>query len=141
MLQAIRIATALALLATACTAKDDGRIGPEGGEVISDDGRLTVMIPEDALDGQVVVSVPESDYCLPDAVACYDVSPNGVMPDVPPLVTYEIDFSELDDPEDLAVYFLMDGKMVEAPDSMVDLEEGILSASIYYFGPVFIFAR
>lgn len=143
---------AFALTATALVACDGAGgtpIGPEGGIVVSDDGRLTVEIPAGALDGTVDVSIhvvedgPEGDE---SAIRAYAIEPMGTALIFPATVEYDWTV------EPSADALSLEGSTVEDPtlvmergvewralaDHTVDMDAGYVAGSAHYFGTIAI---
>ncbi|MCR9163636.1 MAG: hypothetical protein ACE37F_15485 [Nannocystaceae bacterium] len=143
---------AFALTATALVACDGAAgtpIGPEGGVVVSDDGRLTLEIPAGALDGVVDVSIhavedgPEGGE---SAIRAYALEPMGTTLILP--ATVEYDWTALSSADALS----LEGSTLEDPtlvmergaqwralaDHTVDTDAGYVAGSAHYFGTVAI---
>ena len=140
---------AFALSATALVACDAGEgtaIGPEGGVVVSDDGRLTLEIPAGALDEVVEVSIHAVEDGPADAAAirAYAIEPRGTTLVLPAHVEY--DWAAQADADALT----LEGATVEDPalvmergtqwralaDRSIDVDAGYVSGSAHYFGVV-----
>jgi hypothetical protein len=141
---------ALALCTTAlaaCDGTEGTPVGPEGGVVVSDDGRLTLEIPAGALDDTVDVSIHRVEDG-PDGIAlrAYAVEPMGTTLVLPARVEYDW---TIDAPADA---LSRDAVHVEDPslviergpewrtlaDRSVDLDAGFVVASAHYFGVIAI---
>lgn len=143
---------AFALTATtlvACDAAEGTLVGPEGGVVVSDDGRLTVEIPAGALDSTVDVSIhavedgPEGDE---SAIRAYAIEPLGTALVLPATVEYDwtvegsadalsLDSSQMEDPN----LVMERGTLWRAlADRTVDVDAGYVTGSAHYFGVIAI---
>lgn len=143
---------AFALTATAlvaCDGADGTPIGPEGGIVVSDDGRLTVEIPAGALDGTVDVSIhvvedgPEGDE---SAIRAYAIEPMGTALVLPATVEYDWTAEPSADALSLESTTLEDPTLVmergalwrALADHTVDMDAGYVAGSAHYFGTIAI---
>jgi hypothetical protein len=130
-----KLATAyVALLTlTGCDAVGEG-IGPEGGVVESDDGRLTLDIPEGALDEPVEITIEEVDDLPEGALGpAYRVEPVGTVFEGPVQVVYNYGARGMDvDPSDVALVVDRGAQWAVMPDRRVYAEAGLVSASALY---------
>ena len=138
--------TAAALVA--CDGAEGTAIGPEGGVVVSDDGRLTLEIPAGALDEVVDVSIHsvEDGPSGAPAIRAYAIEPMGTALVRPAHVEY--DWTAEADAQALT----RDGVAMHDPalvmergeewralaDRSVDVEAGYVSGSAHYFGIIAI---
>jgi hypothetical protein len=84
VLRALGLALALA---PACQqAPAVTTVGPDGGIVMSDDGRLTVAVPRGALADHVHITIGRSED---SGRVCYELGPHGVDFRVPVAVTLD----------------------------------------------------
>jgi hypothetical protein len=113
-----------------CGVASEDLIGPEGGELRSDDGRFNLEIPPGALSTEVEIAVRAVDCESEDEVACYDVSPTGLAFAVPATATYEASESMSMD----ALSLVVQGSEGWQPlaDSFVDREDATITASVLY---------
>ena len=141
---------AFALCATAvaaCDAGDGTPIGPEGGVVVSDDGRLTVEIPAGALDEVVDVSihaVEDGPSGEDAAVRAYSIEPLGTALVLPAHIEYDwtvqpaadalsLDATTVEDPS----LFIERGPQWQAlADRSIDVDAGYVSGSAHYLGVI-----
>lgn len=80
---------AMAVAATpACAPEPEGPavVGPEGGVVRSEDGRLTMAVPRGALTSDVQITIGRTDA---SGDLCYELGPGGLDFRVPVKVTYQ----------------------------------------------------
>jgi hypothetical protein len=76
----------------------DNVIDSRGGTISSEDGRLTLDVPEGALDAGVAVTISLGDEDPEDAVGpSYQVLPEGTSFRIPATVTYNFDGLDMDD--------------------------------------------
>lgn len=118
-------------------------VGPEGGVVVSEDGRLTIDIPEGALTDEVALTIEtvddEPDKALGPA---YRVRPVGTVFETPVQVLY--DFSA----EGMAVDRQHVALVVERHDGWSELadrhvydDEDVVSASALYLSTFCVVER
>ena len=122
------------LLIGGCEAAPEA-IGPQGGTVVSDDGRFSLEIPPGALDTHVKVTITSVECELPSALGpCYRLAPRGLGFMLPATVTYELGGMELDavDRRALNVIAERDEGWNVLADQVVDLEDEVLTASALY---------
>jgi len=118
---------------TGCDVAGEG-IGPEGGVVVSDDGRLTLDIPEGALDEPVEITIEEVDDLPENALGpAYRVAPVGTAFNAPVQVVYNYGARGMEvDPSDVVLVVERGTEWVVMPDRKVFAEEGLVSASALY---------
>jgi len=117
-----------------CDPVGDDVVGPEGGVVVSEDGRLTIDIPEGALDEPVEIIIEEADELPEGALGpAYEVLPHGTVFNAPVHVLYNYSAQGMDvaDEEVGFVVERTDG-WVELADRHVFEGENIISASALY---------
>lgn len=123
------IAAAALLLAVATTGCDQREtVGPGGGTVESADGRVTVEFAQGALGEETTVVVEEIDDCFSEALACYEVWPQGVMLSIPARITYELDSAR--EMDDMAVFGAHGDVWVRLPDRAIDHGAATVGASL-----------
>lgn len=131
----------LALL-VAVAACDDGStiVGPEGGVVTSYDGRVSLYIPEGALEEEVAIFIDEIDEGPEGAVGpTYEITPRLTFLTAPADIVY--DFGLEAEERQLPLADMSNARIVgegatgwaPLPDHEVDLEEGTATASVLYF--------
>lgn len=109
---------AIALVVTACSSAeetadaptssappesegDGASVGPDGGTVVSDDGKFTIVVPAGALPSSVELSIstvsPSAVGAEPDLLAgpIYELRPDGTAFDVPVTMTRTLSAGEL----------------------------------------------
>lgn len=83
------VSVAVSLLA-GCDPTGDDVVGPEGGVVVSRDGRLTLDIPEGALADDVAITIEEVEDLPEGALGpAYRVLPVGTVFEAPVEVLYD----------------------------------------------------
>ncbi len=110
-------------------------IGPEGGVVVSEDGRFSLSIPAGALDREVTITVEQVECQRPEAMGpCYDVQPHGTAFTFPAEVAFEIADMDLAgvEPSTLGVVTERDDGWRVLADRDVDLEDEVVYASATY---------
>ena len=135
--------TCLALVTlAACDAAGEG-IGPEGGVVVSDDGRLTLDIPEGALGDPVEITIEEVDDLPEDALGpAYRVEPVGTVFEGPVQVVYNFGARGMEvDSSDVALVVERGSEWTVMPDRRVYGEEGLVSASALYLSTFCVVER
>lgn len=127
------LTTALLALATVagCDPVGEGAIGPEGGMVVSHDERLTIDIPEGALDEPVEITIEEVDSLPEGALGpAYRVLPVGTVFHRPVHVLYNYGARGMEVDPMLVVE--REHEWVPLPDRQVFSDEGIVTASALY---------
>ncbi len=120
---------AVAMLFVGCDAT--GMVGPEGGTLVSDDGRFTVEIPAGALATDIQFSIDMIECGFGKAIGpCYAGRPHGTEFQVPVEVVY--DLADLDAGEDVALVEASSEGWRALPDRIVDLEAGAVFGSTLY---------
>jgi hypothetical protein len=123
-------------------------VGPEGGVVVSRDGRVTLDIPAGALSEDVAVSieaVDSGDVGGPEGAVgtAYEILPFGTTLQFPATLTYDLMASDDEGAQrlDLATSDMADAVLVtekahgwdRMADREVDAESGWVSASVLFF--------
>lgn len=117
-----------------CDPAGDDVIGPEGGVVVSTDGRLTIDIPAGALDEAVEITIEEAEDLPEGAVGpAYEVLPRGTVFNEPVHVLYNYGAhgGELDT-DQIALVVERTDDWSELADRYVHEGEDIISASALY---------
>jgi hypothetical protein len=132
-LETLAIACLALVTVTGCDVAGEG-IGPEGGVVVSDDGRLTLDIPEGALDEPVEITIEEVDDLPENALGpAYRVGPVGTLFNGPVQVVYNYGARGMAvDPSNVVLVVERGSEWVVMPDRKVFAEEGLVSASALY---------
>ena len=142
----VRTAFAALLLtpvATGCDAWDADRIGPEGGVVVSDDGRLALEIPAGALDEAVEITI-ETTEGDDDALApVYVIEPVGLTFQYPTELVFDYDEESLGehDPEALELVTLRELGWDYLPDRKLRADDQTLSVSLMALSAVTVVAE
>lgn len=130
-----RLTVLLAVAATGCESTGGETVGPRGGLVVSEDGRLSLEIPEHALRHEVEITIDVVDCDQPDAIGpCYAVGPRGTAFRRPVLLTYELGDMALEgvDPRTLGIVAEHGDEWRVLADREVDMLDGILVSSAMY---------
>jgi hypothetical protein len=127
------LTTALFALATVagCDPLDEGAIGPEGGMVVSLDERVTIDIPEGALDEPIEITIEEVDGLPEGAIGpAYRVLPVGTVFNSPAHVLYNYGARGMEVDPILVVE--REHEWAPLADRHVFFDEGVVSASALY---------
>jgi hypothetical protein len=133
-----------------CDASDGETIGPRGGTVMSDDGRLTLDVPAGALDREVAVRIEIVDDGPRGSVGmAYAIEPAGVQLLVPAELSYDLAVDEDDRSLDLTGVKMDDLVLVTdkgarwepMADRSLDADAEILSASVLFLSTYAIASR
>ncbi len=123
----------------ACGLGSNAVIGPEGGIVLSEDGRLSLEVPQGALDEPTEVSI-EAVPCEVEGLAdCYSVGPSVVQFALPVTVVYEA--AELTSMDGVALLYKGSTGWIRMPDAQVDLEDEIVMGTIMVASSISVDAR
>ncbi|MEM7159711.1 MAG: hypothetical protein AAF799_43120 [Myxococcota bacterium] len=125
-------------VATGCDAWDQGMIGPEGGVVVSEDGRMALEIPAGALDETVDISIERLEGPQGAAGDLYVVEPIGLTFATPAIMTFDYDDETLGDhdAEALSLVAQREASWAYLGDQLVDGEDQTVSASLMALSPV-----
>ena len=123
----------------ACGLGSNAVIGPEGGVVISEDGRLSLEVPEGALAEPTEVSV-ELLSCEEEGLAdCYSVGPARVQFSKPVTVVYEA--GELASMESVSLLIKGSDGWMRMADAQIDREDEIVMGTIMFTSSISVDAR
>ena len=115
-----------------CEQSGSDSIGPRGGEVISPDGRLTLTIPEGALDHEVEIEISDAADRPDGALGpAYSLSPRGTAFRIPATITFELEEGDME-AGDPAIAAARDGQWFYLADREVDSEDMIVTSSATY---------
>lgn len=122
-------------LASGCAASTE-MMGPEGGAVISEDGRFILDIPKGALVADLELSV-ETTTCktVRALTPCYVARPVGTLFSRPITVTYELDAEAVAaaaDPDRLALVVHRGDVWTALPDRHVEEDHTAVEASALF---------
>lgn len=131
----IVVAGGLLAAAPGCdTASDEGTpIGPRGGIVRSDDGRVTLEIPAGALADEVAIQITETD-ALPQGAAgpAYAIEPFGLTFAYPAMIAYDVAAESMDDVGAARLVTERDHGWDTLADREVDLQTLEVTASVLF---------
>lgn len=138
----------LAGVATGCDAQGE-TVGPRGGIVMSDDGLVTLEIPEGALMEDVEITIEAVDADVDSDTTVYAIEPAGFALLRPATLSYDLATSfeerslELSatDMNDLVLVSEKAGRWHAMSDRDVDMDAGILSASVLFFSSYTVVSR
>lgn len=129
--------TAFALLltsavATGCDAFEGEGIGPDGGIVVSDDGRMSLEVPPGALDETVEITIEVVEGPEGAASDMYVLEPMGLVFAYPTELVYDYDDETAGEDEAEALTFMAqrEADWAYLPDQIVDTDDQTVSASI-----------
>ncbi len=123
----------------ACGLASNAVIGPEGGVIVSEDGRLSLEIPEGALADPTEVSV-ELTPCEHEALAdCYVVGPTEVQFSRPVVVVYEA--GELASMDEVSLLYKGASGWMRMADAQIDREDEIVMGTIMFTSSISVDAR
>lgn len=126
-------AVAMTLLA-GCDPVGDDVVGPEGGVVVSRDGRLTLDIPEGALSDAVEITIEQVDTLPEGALGpAYRVLPVGTVFEAPVHVLYDYGAMGMEvDVHDIELVARGATEWNRLADRALFEDEDIVSASAMY---------
>lgn len=124
---------AISLLA-GCDPTGDDVVGPEGGVVVSRDGRLTLDIPAGALDEAIEITIEEADELPEGALGpAYRVLPLGTVFDAPVHVLYDYGAMGMDvEAQDIELVAEHADDWSRLADRLIHEEDETVSASALY---------
>ena len=129
--------TAFALLltsavATGCDAFEGEGIGPDGGVVVSEDGRMALEVPAGALDETVEITIEVVDGPEGAASSMYVLEPMGLVFAHPAELVYDYDdeTASEDEAEALTMMAQREADWAYLPDQIVDTQDQTVSASV-----------
>lgn len=123
----------------ACGLGSEALIGPEGGVVISEDGRLSLEVPEGALSEPTEVSLV-AVACEAEGLAdCYSVGGEAVQFARPVTVVYEA--GELQSMDDVVLLYKGSSGWIRMPDAQIDREDEIVMGTIMFASSISVDAR
>lgn len=131
---------ALILASTVATGCDmgDGAIGPEGGVVVSDDGRMALEIPEGALDESVEITIEMAEGPEGAMAPLYVIEPLGLTFSQPTALVFDYADEDLGDREPSALTVVAHRELSWAylADKKVDAEDQTVTVSMLALSPV-----
>jgi len=126
-----------ATMAVGCDVESGTEIGPRGGLVTSEDGRLTLEVPAGALLDAVPISIERIDDGPDNASGpTYQVEPYGVSFLRPAHLTYDVSDGLMDDPHSARLVTERDDGWEMLGDRAVDVERGEVTASLLFASAV-----
>lgn len=122
----------LTTVATGCDAWDADRIGPEGGVVVSEDGRMALEVPAGALDEAVEITIEVTEGTEGSLAPIYVIEPVGLTFQYPTELVYDYDDELLgdEDPEALELVTMRELGWDYLPDRKLDAGDRTISVSL-----------
>ncbi|MBC8068387.1 MAG: hypothetical protein IAG13_08645 [Deltaproteobacteria bacterium] len=133
-----------------CDAQDGETVGPRGGIVMSDDGRLALDVPAGALDEEVAIRIEVVDDAPRGTVGTvYAIEPAGLALLFPAELTYDLATDESDrsldltdvQMDDLLLITEKNARWQPLADRSVDVDAQTLSASVLFLSSYAIVSR
>lgn len=136
------VAIAVSILA-GCDPMGDDVVGPEGGVVVSRDGRLTLDIPEGALADDVAITIEQADDLPEGALGpAYRVLPVGTVFQTPVHVLYDYGAMGMEvDAQDIELVAQRSADWSRLADRDLFEDEDIVSASALYLSTFCVVLR
>ncbi len=144
------LAASLLITAAAGCDSDGATVGPRGGVVSSDDGRITLEIPAGALHRDVEIEIVEIDAPNGAIGAAYTIEPVGTQFARPATLSYDVASDNVDRffdlaaagvaVEDLALVTEKANRWMPMHDRHVDADGELVSASVLYLSSYALFA-
>ena len=127
-------------------------VGPRGGVVMSDDGRVTLDIPAGALTDDVEITIEAIEDAPHGTVGdAYTIEPAGVSLLRPATLSYDLSVEDTAEDrslelaglvvEDLVLVTDKGGRWQALADRDVDADAALISASVLYFSTYAIVSR
>lgn len=147
------LAATLWVLALGCEAGGE-TVGPRGGVITSDDGRLTLEVPEGALSSEVEITIEVLDDAPSGVIGTvYAIEPAGLAFAVPATLAYDV--SAGDDESDRAFDLAAAGvemddlvllgekanRWMPLPDAEVDADDQFVYGSVLYLSSFAVSSR
>ena len=134
---AFAILTLASAVATGCDLGGE-RIGPEGGVVLSDDGRMALEIPEGALDEAVAITIEVTEGPEGAMAPLYVIEPMGLTFLHPTALVFDYDDEDLGDhePRTMSMVAKRELEWAYLADEQIDVEDQTITASLMALSPV-----
>lgn len=122
----------LATVATGCDAWGGDGVGPEGGVVVSADGRMALEIPAGALEETVEITIEVAEGIDGAMAPVYVIEPMGLTFQYPTELVFDYDAEALgdNDPEALELVTQRELGWDYLPDRKVDQDDHTISVSL-----------
>lgn len=119
-------------VATGCDAWERDGIGPDGGVVVSDDGRMALEVPAGALDRTVEITIEVVAGPEGASSDLYVIQPLGLTFDLPAAVVFDYDDEMLGsaDVDALSLVAQREASWSYLPDQRVHADDQTVSASL-----------
>lgn len=134
----VAIALAAAVFVPGCDGEEGTVVGPRGGVVTSEDGRVTLDVPEGALADEVAIQIVEAEDTPEDAIGpAYVIEPFGLTFSRPAELIYDVSDSAGEmDPEAVRLVIEREDTWSALADCDVDMTSLEVSASVVYSSTV-----
>lgn len=134
----VAIALAAAVFVPGCDGEEGTVVGPRGGVVTSEDGRVTLDVPEGALADEVAIQIVEAEDTPEDAIGpAYVIEPFGLTFSRPAALTYDVSDSAGEmDPEAVRLVIEREDAWSALADCDVDMTSLEVTASVVYSSTV-----
>jgi hypothetical protein len=144
------LAATLCVTTFGCDAGET--VGPRGGVITSDDGRVSLEIPEGALDSDVAITIEVVDDAPAGVIGTvYAIEPAGLAFARPATLVVDVSADEEDrafdlaaagvEVEDLVILGERDNRWQPLPDPEVDADDEFVFASVLYLSSYAISSR
>ncbi len=126
--------------ATGCDSSEEGTpVGPRGGTITSDDGRVTLEVPAGALADEVAIRIVEAEDVPADAVGpAYEIQPQGLTFAFPAAVVYDVADGMDVDPDAVRLVVEREDDWSALADRDVDVDNLEVTASMLFVSTVAI---
>ena len=132
------VALAAAVFVPGCDGEEGTVVGPRGGVVTSEDGRVTLDVPEGALADEVAIQIVEAEDTPEDAIGpAYVIEPFGLTFSRPAELTYDVSDSAGEmDADAVRLVIEREDSWSTLADCDVDMASHEVSASVVYSSTV-----
>ncbi len=122
-----------------CGLGSNAVIGPEGGVLVSEDGLLSLEVPEGALAEPTEISVEQMPCEHEGQADCYSIGPAEVQFSLPVTVVYEA--AELTSMDGVSLLYKSADGWKRMADAQVDQEDEIVMGTIMFASSISVDAR
>lgn len=133
------VSLAAVSLAAGCDTTEGTVVDARGGEVTSDDGRVTLQIPAGALVDEVEIQIVESEVLPEGAIGpSYEIEPLGLTFSYPAHLAYSVTEGMKVDPKDARLIVAREEAWSMLADRNVDMQQLEVTASLLYASTIAI---